>query len=155
MKKILIILFVATFSMISIAQTEIEKIKTKNFIGTWYSNEKLADVKANPLLTFYKNSTANIKDTPATTFKISNDDIYIYRKADAKIDTLRVLWFYVKESKNLKVTEKVNTGQKVPITKTDDYGKTVSTSQDIYINKTSTYHVESMTEEKMVLKYVN
>jgi len=141
--------------MLSISQTEIEKIKTKHFIGTWYSNEKMTDVKTNPMLTFYKNSATNIKDTPETTFKISDDDIYIYRNASAKIDTLRVLWFYVKESKNLKVTEKVNTGQKVPITKTDNYGKTVSTSQDIYINKTTTYHVESMTEEKMVLKYIN
>jgi hypothetical protein len=153
MKKTLFISATLIIGLFTLGQNEIEKLKSKHLIGSWFSKNVFTNVKNEPILTFYKAPPQNIKDSIMTTFHLSKNEINLIRKSDSKIDTIYATWFFSKDSRNLEIVERIKTGQKILTSKTTNYGKTYA-EEDVYISKMITFHIESFTDEKFVLKYI-
>lgn len=112
MMKVKLIILINILTTLTInAQEQLSKIKSKNLIGVWNSNDSISKSTTHPILTFYK-ATEDVTTTNviATILKIKKDEsINIIKKNDfiPNIDTISAKWFFVENSKNLKIIEKI------------------------------------------------
>ncbi len=152
-KTILILFIISLTSLSSFSQEQLTKIKSKNLIGEWFSKDSLNSIKIKPVLTLYKNVSQGFRDSLATSFKIHKDEsLKIIKKNNlpSQADTLRATWFFIEGSKNLKVFEKIKAESAVSF-KASDGTQSVG---DFFITKTSTFHVDFISENKMILRYI-
>lgn len=105
MMKVKLIILINILTTLTInAQEQLSKIKSKNLIGIWNSNDSISKSTTHPILTFYK-ATEDVTTTNviATILKIKKDEsINIIKKNDfiPNIDTISAKWFFVENSKN-------------------------------------------------------
>lgn len=155
MKFILTIIILLSLTTTN-AQEQLTKIKTKNLVGVWESNDSISNSMKQPILVFNKvNTELNQISTSASTLKINKDEsMKIIRKNNfiPNIDTISAKWFFVENSKNLKIIEKVNAKHDA-ISYKDANGN--QTNYDFFITKITTYHVDYISDNKLILKYIN
>lgn len=152
-KTILILFIISLTSLPSFSQEQLTKIKSKNLIGEWFSKDSLNNMKTKPALTLYKNVSQGFRDSLATFFKINKDEslkIIKKNKLPSQADTLRATWFFIEGSKNLKVFEKIKAQLSMSYNASDGG----QSGGDFFVTKTSTFHVDYISDNKMILHYI-
>jgi hypothetical protein len=155
LKSILLSTIFSLTVLCSFSQEQIEKIRDKNLIGEWYSKDSITSLKVNSVVTFYKNPTRGFKDSLITFFRINkNGSLRIVKKTSLKSisDSVLTNWLFIEQSKNLKITDRGVQSQ-VLIIYRDANGN--NALKPHYIDIIRTMHVDFISEDKMILKYLD
>lgn len=112
MKKKVILLLLSTVAFHCMGQTK-QKIKWKDFLGTWYSKDVLDKEKGKINLEFDKKSDVVKADSlTQTSWRFfEGDSLHFVKNYSTKpTDIVRLQWYYVKASNTLLIRQKVNMG---------------------------------------------
>ena len=154
-KLLCIFLYFLTIS--SLAQsTSIEKMKTKHLVGEWYSMDTLDIRKANQILTFSKKPAQELKDSTITYWKLGKKNaMKEIRRYKVERDTVIMDWTFIEQSKNINVVFTTTIDSvKVEVKFNALLGDDAPTHYTIDIKTIFTYHIISITEEKLVIKSI-
>ena len=133
MKKLFTLSLVIIYS-VCYSQLPLDKAKTKNFIGKWYT--KNVDLKTNDEVTFYKKQT----DESMVRWDFMKNEVLerIGRETPQQNDTSDCIWDFYTDTHNIKITQKITFNGNL---------------KGMFAVKMYTFHVDSLFEDKIVAHY--